>query len=393
MGRPGGSRRRGGLDPSLLVHPKRPERARRPGGFGRLTDPRQGSIFSEQAKRDYAMRRHWNWFIPLGSFLLALVLSFLSGNPMSAFSLRQTLAATAAGCHRPVVIPGDELHQWNVDGVPFQIAVPADCAVLPPGIFPAFDKFKTVDCRKKNGNFLVSSQSLGQLSRASAAPEGRSRNNVRKELHLTRTPLGPHDCCDTFSGGADLALNWSWVIERNGPLLHPGAEGRVLMSDPGHPRRQLVRTEWVDCDGIERFRERTIVSFLDAEIAWNPAGKITLNKSILRIGEFFESDVKEQDHLFKPRIIRGKGDLGAEPHLVFELHPDLLDPRNKFRGQQLGDVAASVRITGDMQVIAEAPRGRFEEPTRASSAFGAFYFQVNQHKLVDQTENITVPDP
>jgi hypothetical protein len=332
------------------------------------------------------------WWVPVSSFLLAAILSFVAGRPPKAFSFRQAQEPTG-GCHRPVVIPGDDFQFWNLDGNTVPIALPADCANPGPGIFPQAARFKTVDCRQKKGTFFVSSESIGQIGQASASPEGTSQNNVRKELHLTRTPSTPEECCEKFSGAGHLNLSYGWVITRTGPFLVPGNEGRVLMNDPGHPRRQIVRTEWVDCQGIQRFRERTIVSFFVAEVAWNPVGKTTINKSLLRVAEFFETDQQPQRQLFRTFIAKGTGELGTEAYLMHDDHPDGFDLRDQFRGQQRGDVAASVRITGTMNVVAEAPRGRAPAPAQASNAYGSYHMQVLQHKLKDETENITVPDP
>lgn len=292
-------------------------------------------------------------------------------------------------CHKGVVVPGEHRELRNVDGRTTTDPDPEPDCSSKPGVGKEASLYETMDCRHKSGTFGALVRSLGRAALPSGSQESLSGNGATKQLQLTRNPESEEECCDKFSAQGKYHVKFRWVIDR--VAVSPN-EGRVFVNDPGRPRAVRVRTEWIDCGGVSHFRQRTLQIFLEAEMGWNAAGAVIRDKVDGTMTETWVNDLGGPVEVRKT-VITGKATHGVKNIDLEETHPDGLDKRDLFRGKVSGDIAASIRVSGAVSVLAESPRGEVEN--KRSFAYGDFVARIHPdtHKLADLTEGIVVPDP
>jgi hypothetical protein len=261
---------------------------------------------------------------------------------------------SANKCHKGRFTPGQHREIVNVDGRTFTRAPSPSCAGWSgPTLDAGFSKFRTIDCRHRDGSFGGSQEGLAQsntegweqLCWEEAEAPG---NLVKKELVLQRQPSGTEECCDEFKAEGQVKIQVGWLVRKVGGFPAGGPSQALNTANNGDDKapgltpetRNRVRIEWKDCEGKSHFRDRSVQVEMDAIVRWNAGGEVIMNEVQGSFEEFFQDDTMRRPRSVEYETIKGTGMHGQGVYHLKESHG------SKFRGENVDETAALIRISG-----------------------------------------------
>jgi len=204
-----------------------------------------------------------------------------------------------------------------------------------------------------------------------------------------------------FSAAGTVPINASWTIKKTG--TENPTEGDVNINTLEKPERVIIDIKWQDCSNKNKFRKTQLKYFVEARVQWDASGAVVLDDAAGRWEEHFATDdsldVIVRKVTFGAEVFVGKDvkkKFGSKDGQTWLLQ-DATSSR-EFRGKVKGETAALIMVSGKVFMTAKSAKGpaMVEEEKKkkvATFADGSFESKVSSIELIDETENIIVPDP